>query len=221
LKAKYGYSLDTGGKVGIVNTQAPARYSITADIHGKSAHAGVAPETGVSAIQIAGKAIANMPLGRIDFETTANIGVIQGKSPLNVVCDHVLVSAEARSTDKAKLDAQIKAMTDAFEKAAEEFGGKVEISVEIFYKSFKLGEESPVVDIAKRAAAKIGRSCTISAGGGGSDGNIFNGHGVPTAVLACGYEDCHTKNEKQSVEELYKSAEMVLAIISEVASSKK
>ena len=221
LKAKYGYSLDTGGKVGIVNTQAPARYSVTANIHGKSAHAGVAPETGVSAIQIAGKAIANMPLGRIDFETTANIGVIQGKSPLNVVCDHVLVSAEARSTDKAKLDAQIKAMTDAFEKAAEEFGGKVEISVEIFYKSFKLGEESPVVDIAKRAAAKIGRSCTISAGGGGSDGNIFNGHGVPTAVLACGYEDCHTKNEKQSVEELYKSAEMVLAIISEVASSKK
>jgi len=159
-----------------------------------------------------------MPLGRIDSETTANIGVIQGKSPLNVVCDHVLVSAEARSTQNEKLEAQLKAMTLAFEKTAEEMGGRAEVSVEVFYKSFSLGEDTPVVDIVKRAAAKIGRSCDISMGGGGSDGNIFNGHGVPTVVLACGYEDCHTKEEKQSVEELNKSAELVLAIISEVAS---
>ena len=109
-------------------------------------------------------------------------------------------------------------MRGAFEKAAAEMGGKAEVSVDIFYKSFKLSEDSPVVDIFKRAAAKIGRPCKISMGGGGSDGNIFNGNGVPTIVLACGYEDCHTKNEKQSVEDLNKSAELVLAIISEVAS---
>ena len=218
LKAKYGFSLDTGGEVGKISTQAPARYSLTANVYGKSAHAGVAPETGVSAVVIAAKAIANMPLGRIDSETTANIGIIQGKSPLNVVCDHVLVSAEARSTDNGKLEAQVKAMTDAFMNAAAEMGGKAEVSVEIFYKSFKIGEDAPVVDIAKRAATKIGRAYKITGGGGGSDGNIFNGHGVPTVVLACGYEACHTKEERQSVEELNKSAEMVLAVISEVAS---
>ena len=219
MKAKYGFSLDTGGKVGKISTQAPARYSVTANVYGKSAHAGVAPETGISAVVIAAKAIANMPLGRIDSETTANIGIIQGQSPLNVVCDHVLVSAEARSTDNGKLDAQIKAMTDAFTKAAEEMGGKAEVSVEIYYKSFKLGEDTPVVDVAKRALTKVGRPYKISGGGGGSDGNIFNGHGVPTVVLACGYEDCHTKQERLSIEELNKSAETVLAIISEVASA--
>ena len=220
LKGKYGFSLDTGGKVGNAKTQAPSRCAVTAEIHGKSAHAGVAPETGVSAIQIAAKAIANMPLGRIDSETTANIGVIQGDAPLNVVCDHVLVKAEARSTDKDKLEVQLKAMKDAFEKAAKEMGGKAEVSVEVFYKSFKLSDDEPIVDIVKKAAAKIGRPCKTSMGGGGSDGNIFNGHGMPTVVLAIGYENCHTKEEKQSVEELNKSAEMVLAVISEVASRK-
>ena len=221
LKGKYGFSLDTGGVVGNVKTQAPSRCAVTANIHGISAHAGVAPEKGVSAVEIAAKAIAKMPLGRIDSETTANIGVIQGNSPLNVVCDHVLVCAEARSTDKDKLEAQLKAMTEAFENTAKEMGGKAEVSVEIFYKSFKLSDDDPVVNIVTRAAAKIGRTCKTSMGGGGSDGNIFNGHGMPTVVMAIGYEDCHTKNEKQSIEELNKSAEMVLAIISEVVSSEK
>jgi len=220
LKGKYGFSLDTGGKVGNAKTQAPSRCAVTAKIHGKSAHAGVAPETGVSAVQIAAKAIANMPLGRIDSETTANVGVFEANSPLNVVCDYALVRAEARSTDKDKLEVQLKAMTEAFEKAAKEMGGKAEVDVEVFYKSFKLSDDDPVVDIVKRAAAKIGRTCKTSMGGGGSDGNIFNGHGMPTVVLAIGYENCHTKEEKQSVEELNKSAEMVLAIISEVASKK-
>jgi len=217
LKAKYGFSIDTGGKVGLIITQAPARYSVTADIHGKSAHAGVAPETGISAIMIAAKAIANMPHGRVDSETTANIGVIEGKSPLNVVCDHVRVEAEARSSDSGKLQAVTKAMTDAFVNAAEEMGGKAEVRTEIFYNGFQLAEDAPVVDIAKRAAVKIGRPYKIASGGGGSDGNIFNGRGVPTIVLACGYEACHTKNERLSIDELVKSAEMVLAIVSEAA----
>ena len=217
LTADYGYAIDTGGNVGNIKSSAPARGMISVDVYGKTAHAGVAPEKGVSAITIAAKAIANMPLGRIDSETTANIGAFEGQSPLNVVCDHVKVSGEARSFDNKKLEEQLALMKYEFERAAKEFGGEVETTVEISFTGFKLTDGEPVVEVAKRAAKKIGRPCELFAAGGGSDANIFNGHGIPMVVLACGYEDIHTKNEKIAVEELNKLAEMVLAVIMEAA----
>jgi tripeptide aminopeptidase len=217
LKAKIGYALDTGGKVGNIKVKAPARKLITANVYGKSAHAGVAPEKGVSAITIAAKAIAAMPLGRIDSETTANIGTFKAESPVNIVCEHAVIYAEARSLDNDKLDRQTKAMQKAFEDAAAEMGGRAEVIIKNDCAAFKLNEDDPVVDVAKRAAAKIGRSCSLFAAGGASDANIFNGFGLPTAILACGYEDVHSKGEWIPVEELIKLAEVVLAVTSIVA----
>jgi len=214
LKAKFGYALDTGGKVGNVKVQAPARKSITANIYGQPAHAGNAPEKGISAITIASRAIANMPHGRIDPETTANIGVFRAESPVNIVCEHAVIHAEARSFDEDKLNRQAAAMQKAFEDAAAEMGGKAEVIIEDDFAAFKLSEEALVVDVAKRAAAKIGRPCTLFAAGGASDANIFNGVGLPTAILSCGYEDVDTKREWIPVEELVKLAEMTLAIVS-------
>ena len=214
LKAKYGYALDTGGKVGNIKSSAPARGTITVDIYGKSAHAGVAPEAGVSAIAVAAHAVANMPLGRIDDETTANIGTFVGKGALNVVVDHVRVEAEARSFDNHKLEVQLNKMKEAFEKSASLMSGRVEVVISNSFPSFKLTDNEEVVEIAKRAAATIGRTCETFAAGGGSDANIINGYGIPMAVLACGYEEIHTTNEKISVVELNKLVEVTLAIIS-------
>ncbi|MCL2380432.1 MAG: M20/M25/M40 family metallo-hydrolase [Treponema sp.] len=221
LKAKIGYALDTGGKVGNINVQAPARKLVTANIYGTSAHAGSAPEKGVSAITIAAKAIAAMPLGRIDSETTANIGTFTAQSPTNIVCDHAFVEGEARSLDIGKLDRQTEAMRKAFEAAAAGMGGKVEVVIKDDCAAFKLNETDRVVDVAKRAAAKIGRPCGLFAAGGASDANVFNGFGLSTAVLACGYADVHSKTEWMPVAELVKLVEMTLAIISVVAGEKE
>lgn len=217
LKAKFGYAVDSDGSVGNVVVAAPTQAKVKAVIYGKTAHAGVAPEKGVSAITIAAKAIAKMPLGRIDDETTANIGRFEGGSATNIVCDRVDILAEARSIVAEKMEEQAQKMREAFESVAEQMGGKAEVTVEVMYPGFKFGEGDHVVEIAKKAAAKIGRSCELQKSGGGSDANVIAGLNIPTVNLAVGYEEIHTTNERMPIEELNKLAEMILAIIAEVA----
>jgi tripeptide aminopeptidase len=217
VKAKYGYALDSDGKVGNIIVAAPTQAKVAAVIHGKTAHAGVAPEKGISAITIAAKAVARMPLGRIDEETTANIGRFQGGTQTNIVCDHVEILAEARSLIPEKMEAQVAKMKEAFESAAQELGGKADVDVQVMYPGFKFGEGDLVVELARKAAAKIGRSSELLHSGGGSDANVIAGFGVPTVNLAVGYEEIHTTNERMPIEELEKLAEMVIALIQEVA----
>ncbi|TLS36404.1 M20/M25/M40 family metallo-hydrolase [Pseudalkalibacillus caeni] len=215
--AKFGYALDSDGEVGTIITAAPTQAKIKATIHGKTAHAGVAPEKGVSAITVAAKAISRMPLGRIDEETTANIGSFHGGSQTNIVCDYVEIMAEARSLVPEKMEQQVAKMKEAFEGAAEEMGGKAEVEVDVMYPGFKFGEGDHVVEIAKKAMETIGRNPSLTTSGGGSDANIIAGHGIPTVNLAVGYEEIHTKNEKMPIEELVKVSEAVIAIAQEVA----
>ncbi len=221
LKADFGFALDTGGSVGKVKASAPTRYEIYADIYGATAHAGVEPEKGISAITVAAHAIANMPLGRIDDETTANIGTFDGHGPLNVVCDHVQVIAEARSGNMDKLENQVVLMRNAFEEAATKFGGRAEMKAEMLYPSFSFTEDAPIITLAKKAITNVGRSCEIIKAGGGSDANAFNGKGVPTIILAVGYEKIHTVNERMPIAELNKITELALALVSEVATTTK
>ncbi|MGD6815617.1 tripeptidase T [Metabacillus sp. 84] len=217
MTAKYGYALDSDGKVGDIIVAAPTQAKVKATIKGKTAHAGVAPEKGVSAITIAAKAISKMPLGRLDKETTANIGRFEGGTQTNIVCDHVDILAEARSLVPEKMEAQTEKMKAAFEEAAKELGGEAEVEIQVMYPGFKFGEGDHVVEVAKRAAAAIGRESRLLTSGGGSDANVIAGNGIPTVNLAVGYEDIHTTNEKMPVEELVKTAEMVVAVIKEAA----
>ncbi|NNV05300.1 tripeptidase T [Geobacillus sp. C56-T2] len=219
LKAKYGYALDSDGKVGNIVVAAPTQAKLKVVVHGKTAHAGVAPERGVSAITIAAKAIAKMPLGRIDEETTANIGRFEGGTQTNIVCDRVDILAEARSLVPEKMEAQVAKMKEAFETVAAEMGGRAEVEVEVMYPGFKFSDGDHVVEVAKRAAANIGRPCELQRSGGGSDANVIAGFGIPTVNLAVGYEEIHTTNERMPIEELVKLTEMVVAIIKEVANA--
>lgn len=218
LSAKFGYALDSNGKVGDIIVAAPTQAKLHTIIKGKTAHAGVAPETGVSAITLAAKAIAKMPLGRIDSETTANIGSFSGGQQTNIVCDHVEIHAEARSLDPQKLDIQVAKMKQAFETTASKLGGEANVTSKIMYPGFKLTSADKVVKVAQRAAKMIGREGKLLESGGGSDANIFSGYGVPTVNLAVGYEDIHTTKEKIAVTELVKTTELVIAIIREVSS---
>lgn len=215
VKAEYGFALDSNGPVGEIITSAPSQAKIIATVYGKSAHAGVNPEDGISAIQVASRAISKMKLGRIDHETTANVGKFHGGSATNVIPDRVEIVAEARSRNSDKLQQQIKHMTQAFEEAANEFGANVDVETKIIYPGFHFTESDLVVQKAKAAIEKVGRVPVIGASGGGSDANVLSGYGIPTVNLGIGYENIHTTKERMPIEELVKAAELVVALIEE------
>lgn len=217
LQADFGYALDSGGAPGEIVTAAPGQDSITAVIHGKTAHAGLAPEEGVNAIQAAGRALAAMTIGRIDAETTANVGLIAGGTATNIVPDRVVVEAEARSRSEEKLAAQSRHMREAFERAAAALGARAEVSVQRQYDSFSLPADSPAVALAAAAAAGLGLPVHLGATGGGSDANHLNRRGLPTAVLGVGMKKVHTTEEYIEEQDLYNSARLVLAILERAA----
>lgn len=219
IHAKYGYALDSDGPVGDVIVAAPTQARIHATLTGKTAHAGVEPEKGISAISIAAKAISNMPLGRIDKETTANIGSFRGGDQTNIVCDHVEIHAEARSLDNQKMKIQVEKMKAAFEQAAEKYGGSAQVNVTVMYPSYKQNKEEKVVQIAERAIKDIKRESRLLSSGGGSDANVFAGYDIPTVNLAIGYEEIHTTNERIATKELIKIAELIIAITDQVVRS--
>ena len=213
LRADFGFALDSNGPVGEIITSAPSQVKLAVTIIGKAAHAGVNPEEGISAIQVASRAIAKMPLGRIDHETTANIGRFQGGAASNIVPERVEIIAEARSRDERKLEQQVEKMVRAFREAAEEAGARAEITTDKLYPAFKHDESDPVVQKAVVAAKRVGREPRLLASGGGSDANIFNGYGVPTVNLGIGYEEIHTTQERMPIAELVKAAELVVALV--------
>lgn len=218
LKAAFGYALDSDGPVGDIIVAAPTQAKVRATVYGKTAHAGVAPEKGISAITVAAKAISKMPLGRIDDETTANIGRFEGGSQTNIVCDRVDILAEARSLVTEKMEAQVKKMKHAFEQTAKDMGTTAEVKVDIMYPGYKLDDGDLVVEVAKRALTNIGREPRLLKSGGGSDANIISGFGIPTVNLAIGYEEIHTTNEKMPIVELVKAAEAIVSIAKEAVS---
>lgn len=221
LHAKYGYALDSNGNVGDIIVAAPTQAKIYTVMKGKTAHAGVAPEQGVSAITLAAKAIAKMKLGRIDHETTANIGSFAGGQQTNIVCDHVEIHAEARSLVPEKMEAQVTQMKEIFETTAEQLGGSAQVEVHVMYPGFNQKSGDQVVEIARKAAKSIGRESQLLKSGGGSDANIFAGLGIPTVNLAVGYEDIHTTKERMPIDELVKITELVTAIVKTSSSHQK
>ena len=220
IRADFGYALD-GEEVGSVTNMAPGQNSIDIVVRGKTSHAGVAPEEGINAIVLAGKALAAIPQGRVDFETTCNVGLIKGGTATNIVPDRVEIGAEARSRDMEKLARLTREITDAFSRIAAAGGGSAEISVRKSYEPFVLDENSPVVATAVRAAQAAGIAPRIEATGGGSDGNFFNRYGVPTAILGTGMAKVHTTAEFIREDDLYRSSYWSFAILAEIPILKK
>ncbi|MFC4022855.1 M20/M25/M40 family metallo-hydrolase [Oceanobacillus longus] len=217
IQAKYGYALDSNGDVGDIIVAAPTQAKVFAVIKGKTAHAGLEPEKGISAITLAAKAISKMPLGRIDEDTTANIGRFEGGKQTNIVVDHVEILAEARSLVPEKMEKQVAKMKEAYEKTAEEYGGSAEVTIKIMYPGYNQKAGDQVVEVARKAAKSIGRESKLLKSGGGSDANVIAGLGIPTVNLAVGYEGIHTTDEQIAVDDLVKVTELVTAIIQEAS----
>lgn len=221
IRATRGLVLDVDGVCELI-TRAPAANRLSFTVTGLEAHAGVCPERGMSAIQIASEAIAGMKLGRVDAETTANLGVINGGLSTNIVPTRVVIHGEARSLDVAKLEAQTRHMRERFEEAvarhsvrleeAEHRAG-VEVKVDRQYERLDIADSAPVVMLVASAARGLGRSFRTRATGGGSDANVYATRGIEVANLGCGMRDIHTVNEWVDLRDLHTTASIVLETV--------
>lgn len=208
LGLDYGYVLDTGPPVGSFVNRTATHDKLDVTIHGKPAHSGKDPEKGISAIQVAAAAISRMRLGRIDAETTANFGLIEGGSAVNVVPAKVVIRGEARSTNESTLDAQIAHMKQCFLEAAAEFSAQVDFDHHRHYSAFTIPPDHPCVANAMRAAEACGFSPTLRTTLGGSDANRYNAAGVPCIVVATGMDKIHTHEEQITRQSIIENAQL-------------
>ena len=213
IQAKYGFVFDSGPPLGSMVYAGPAQNSLHVRIEGTPSHAGAAPEKGVSAILAAAKSIAAMKLGRIDAETTANVGTINGGTARNIVPAEATLVCEARSRTASKLEAQTAHMVEVFERESAAVGAKAHVEVIEEYQSFTLAETDPVLRIAGAAATAAGFPPTLRPSGGGSDANIFNGYGFPCTVLACGMQAIHTHDEFCTLSDMVADVRWILEIV--------
>ncbi|MDW7669944.1 MAG: M20/M25/M40 family metallo-hydrolase, partial [Bacillota bacterium] len=169
LKSKEAYIIDSGSKVGTIINQAPAQYKIDFEVIGKSSHAGTAPENGISAINVAAKAISQMKLLRIDEETTANIGSFNADGETNIVNSKALFKAEARSLSNEKLEKQVNHMIEIVEKETKESSAEVKINKKFLYKSYKIDENETIIKNVEKIMKKLDIDVYKKSSGGGSD----------------------------------------------------
>ncbi len=213
LGVDFGYVFDTGPPVGTFVNRVGTHDRLNARVIGKPAHAGKDPEHGINAIQAAAKGLSTMKLGRIDEQTTANAGIIQGGTGVNVVPAECVVRCEARSLDTAKLEAQIAHMRERFEAGASEMGANVDFEHKRAYSGYHIPETEPVVTLAVEAAKQLGYSGDLRWTLGGSDANAFNEKGVPSIVCGTGMKEIHTHNEHVSKEDLVGLTNLAIELI--------
>jgi tripeptide aminopeptidase len=213
LRARIGYVYDQAAPIGEIVLGAPSSVAIEAVFRGRAAHAGMYPEEGRSAIAAAARAIADMRLGRIDEETSANVGVIEGGTARNIVPDRCSLRAEARSHDEDKLADLVREMTETMAFAATLEECEVETTVNRSYRSYRFRPADPVVVLAVAALERTGRMPQFSLSGGGADANVFNERGLGCVNLANGMTEIHTPDEHIAVADLDAMVELTLALL--------
>lgn len=205
---------DATGNTGIIAYKAPAMDAIKMTFLGKKAHAGIEPEKGLSAIVVAAKAVSQMHIGRIDAQTTSNLGQIEGGAATNVVTDLVTITAEIRAHDITKLEAEKEHMEKCCRDAAKEMGADYKFECETAYPALSVDPKGQLVQITKEAMEKVGVTPDLRIIGGGSDANVLAAHGYRSVILGIGMIDVHTVNEALDMDELYKATKIMNQIMS-------
>ena len=212
IGAEYGFVFDAHGDIGTIYNQAPYQNSIDAEFTGKAAHAGIEPEKGINSIKAAAIAISNIRFGRLDNETTTNIGNINGGVARNIVPENTKITLEARSLVEPKLEKVTKEMIALLEKASSNTGCKLKYKLIREYDGFKIDLKEIPIKIAFSAIKKIGIDPVVASSGGGSDINVFNSKGKRAVNLSSGMEDVHTNTEYVKTSQLEKLAQLILEI---------
>ncbi len=213
LRASFGYVFDHATPMGEIVVASPTYMRINADIHGRAAHAGLHPEQGVNAIVAAAHAIAAMPQGRLDPETTANVGLISGGTATNVVADLCRVESEVRGIEQVRVDEVVTASVDALQDAADGAGADLDVGLQRMFTGYRVRRTEPSLALAERALAAIGYAPRHISSGGGSDANAFRMNGLEVTNLANGTERAHERTERVSVGALNDGLALALALI--------
>jgi tripeptide aminopeptidase len=213
LEARLGYVYDHAGPIGEIVLGAPFGRALEIRFHGRASHAGIAPEEGRSAIAAAARAIADLRLGRLDPETSANVGVIAGGVARNIVPEWCIVTAEARSHDEATIVGVVQEMLDACSFAASLSDCTMEAEVREQYRGYRFRPDAAVIRLAEGALRAVGETPTTVLCGGGADANVFNAAGIPCVVLANGMAAIHSPDEHITVADMETMVEVTLELV--------
>lgn len=217
IRSREAYVLDLTGPVGSAAYQAPSILSLTVTVRGRASHAGFAPEAGVHAIRAAADALSKLPMGKIDGETTCNIGVIRGGLAANIVPELCQLQGEIRSFSHGRALELAEAVGRHFEEIARGIGARVDFTVQTNCEAYATPLGHPVVRRFQKVCAARGLRCELVRTFGGSDNNTLARRGVAGLVLASAMHDCHSCGEYTTAEELVRLAELTLSLMTDLS----
>lgn len=213
VTAKEAYVLDVSGPVGKAILKAPTILSFEVQIKGRAAHAGFEPEKGIHSIQILSRGIGELKLGRVDEETTLNIGLISGGSVVNAVPEYASCRGEIRSYDHEKALRSLEYVRETFVRFVQGTGAELVFTHQVNVKAFQIQPSEPVVAHFTQACRNLGIEPEFGSTFGGSDGNTIVQHGIPCAVLSCGMYEAHSVREYTRLSDMADGARMVAELI--------
>lgn len=219
LRSRHALVLDSSGRVGRLVTAAPEHITYEMRVTGKQAHAGIEPEKGINAIKIAARIISEVPDGRIDGETTANIGIIKGGTATNVVPKDVVINGEVRGHSSAVVASIKKRIFETARRLAQENSASIRIDEQREYSAFKIDESDPFLQFLSAVFRKCGIEPVHIVTGGGSDANIFNHAGITAVNISTGMQDVHSTEEHIHIKDLYNGSLFVLNAIIDFSKS--
>lgn len=214
LKSEKGIVLDSSGEVGGIVIKAPSKEKISAEVIGKSSHAGIAPEKGINAIAVASEAISKMKLSNVDRETTANIGTMNGGDATNIVPDNVNVTGEVRSFKDKNRDKQIHHMKACIDDSIYKYKAEGKVTTELLYKGYEIPEKDAFVQEIIKAGEDAKIKMFTRDSKGGSDANVFNNHGIKTVNLVIGTQNAHTMDEYIAIDSLIDCSKIIYNLVS-------
>jgi tripeptide aminopeptidase len=217
LRSAFGFVFDHATPIGEIVVASPTHYRILAELRGRAAHAGVRPEVGRSAVAAAAKAIAAMRLGRLDAETTANVGRIEGGSAINVIPERCRIEAEVRSLDAERAAAVATELVDHLQDAANAGECDLDVNVEQMFAGYRTKPRAPQLAVAERAVSACGYEPRHIDSGGASDANSFEAAGFACTCLADGVEHNHEPGERIRASDLEMMLDIALTLVDEAA----
>jgi tripeptide aminopeptidase len=213
LVARTGFVYDQAAPIGEIVLGSPHARTLDLRFHGRAAHAGMAPEEGRSAIAAASKAIADFRLGRLDHETSANVGLVSGGTARNVVPEWCTFEAEVRSHDERKANDLVREMLESAAFAASLTDCEVDSDVKVSFPGYRFRESDPIVALASEALSNAAFTPSYALSGGGADANVFNARGLSCLNLANGMAEIHTPDEHIAVSDLDEMVEVTLELV--------
>jgi tripeptide aminopeptidase len=217
LHSAFGYVFDHATPIGEIVVASPTHYRIIAELRGRAAHAGVRPEVGRSAVVAAAKAIAAMRLGRLDAETTANVGLIAGGSAINVIPERCRIEAEVRSLDADRASTVTTELVDHLQDAANAVECDLDVNVERMFAGYRTKPRAPQLAAAERALRACGYEPRHIESGGASDANSLEADGFACTCLADGVEHNHEPGERVSAQDLEMMLDIAITLLDEAA----